>query len=374
MKILLLGDFSNYHQCLATALRELGHQVTVVSDGCEWMNTDRDIDVARRFKGKLGGLDLWIRLNTSLSRYLKGYDVVQINNPIFITLRPNRVRKIFDKLKRDNGAVFLTAMGNDKVFLDMCMDPNGPLKYNEWLVYGKPTKLLQEQPDIVNGWNNPILKEHCKYIYDNIDGATTVLYEYDLACRKVLPNDRVGYCGIPIDTKNIIPSEITETPQKVKFFLGIKSNHKILKGTDRFLDVTQKLVQAYPDKCELKTVQNLPYAVFIQELKNSHVLLDQLYSYTPATTALIGMAHGLTAVTGGEDEYYNFIGEKENRPIINAIPDDNELYSILENIVLNPDIIPTRAKANRDFVIKHNDSIVVAKKYLNFWEKQLNRK
>lgn len=56
MKILLLGDFSNYHQCLATALRELGHQVTVVSDGCEWMNTDRDIDVARRFKGNLEDL------------------------------------------------------------------------------------------------------------------------------------------------------------------------------------------------------------------------------------------------------------------------------------------------------------------------------
>lgn len=374
MRILLLGDFSNYHQCLATALRELGHQVTVISDGCEWMNTHRDIDIARRFKGKLGGLDLWLRINTSLARYLKGYDVVQINNPIFVTLKPNRVRKIFDKLKKNNGAVFLTAMGNDKVFLDMCMDPAGPLKYNEWLVYGKPTRLLQEQPDIINGWNNPILKEHCKYIYDNIDGATTVLYEYDLACRKVLPNDRVGYCGIPINTNHIIPTEITETPQKVKFFLGIKSNHKILKGTDRFLDIAQKLTKKYPDKCELKTVQNLPYSEFIQELKNSHVLLDQLYSYTPATTALIGMAHGLTAVTGGEDEYYNFIGEKENRPIINAIPDDNELYSILENIVLNPDIIPTRAKANRDFVIKHNDSIVVAKRYLDFWEKQLNRK
>lgn len=374
MRILLLGDFSNYHQCLATALRELGHQVTVISDGCEWMNTHRDIDIARRFKGKLGGLDLWLRINTSLARYLKGYDVVQINNPIFVTLKPNRVRKIFDKLKKNNGAVFLTAMGNDKVFLDMCMDPAGPLKYNEWLVYGKPTRLLQEQPDIINGWNNPILKEHCKYIYDNIDGATTVLYEYDLACRKVLPNDRVGYCGIPINTNHIIPTEITETPQKVKFFLGIKSNHKILKGTDRFLDIAQKLTKKYPDKCELKTVQNLPYSEFIQELKNSHVLLDQLYSYTPATTALIGMAHGLTAVTGGEDEYYNFIGEKENRPIINAIPDDNELYSILENIVLNPDIIPTRAKANRDFVIKHNDSIVVAKRHLDFWEKQLNRK
>lgn len=374
MKILLLGDFSNYHQCLATALRVLGHQVTVVSDGCEWMNTDRDIDVARRFKGKLGGLDLWIRLNTSLARYLKGYDVVQINNPIFVTLKPNRVRKIFDKLKKNNGAVFLTAMGNDKVFLDMCMDPAGPLKYNEWLVYGKPTRLLQEQPDIINGWNNPILEEHCKYIYDNIDGATSVLYEYDLACRKVLPDERVGYCGIPIDTKQIIPAEFTETPQKVKFFLGIKSNHKILKGTDRFLEVAQKLTKKHPDKCELKTVQNLPYAEFIQELKNSHVLLDQLYSYTPATTALIGMAHGLTTVTGGEDAYYDFINEHYNRPIINAIPDDNKLYNILESIVLNPDIIPSKSKANRDFVIKHNDSIVVAKRYIDFWEKQLSRK
>ena len=374
MKILLLGDFSNYHQCLATALRELGHQVSVVSDGCEWMNTDRDIDVARRFKGKLGGLDLWLRINTTLAHYLKGFDVVHINNPIFITLKPNRVRKIFDKLKKNNGAVFLTAMGNDKVFLDMCMDPNGPLKYNEWLVYGQPTKLLREQPEIVNGWNNPILQEHCKYIYDNIDGAATVLYEYDLACRKVLPDDCVAYCGIPIDTRSITPAHISETPQKVRFFLGIKSNHRILKGTDRFYEVTKNLVEQYPDKCELKTVQNLPYAVFIQELKNSHVLLDQLYSYTPATTALLGMAHGLTAVTGGEEEYYDFINEHENRPIVNAIPDDIELYKSLENIVLNPDIIPERAKANRDFVIKHNNSLVVAKRYLDFWEKQLNMK
>ena len=86
------------------------------------------------------------------------------------------------------------------------------------------------------------------------------------------------------------------------------------------------------------------------------------------------MAHGLTTVTGGEDEYYDFIGEYENRPIINAIPDDNELYKSLEQIVLNPEIIPARAKSNRDFVIKHNDSTVVAKRYIDFWEKQLNRK
>lgn len=33
MKILLLGEYSNVHNTLAMGLRELGHQVTVASNG-----------------------------------------------------------------------------------------------------------------------------------------------------------------------------------------------------------------------------------------------------------------------------------------------------------------------------------------------------
>ena len=38
MKILLLGEYSNLHATLAEGLRELGHKVTVVSDGNAWRN------------------------------------------------------------------------------------------------------------------------------------------------------------------------------------------------------------------------------------------------------------------------------------------------------------------------------------------------
>ena len=54
MKILLLGEFSNVHWALACGLRQLGHEVTVVSDGDNWKNYKRDIDVRRYDLGVRG--------------------------------------------------------------------------------------------------------------------------------------------------------------------------------------------------------------------------------------------------------------------------------------------------------------------------------
>jgi hypothetical protein len=45
MKILLMGEYSNVHATLAEGLRQLGHQVTVLSNGDFWKNYPRDIDL-----------------------------------------------------------------------------------------------------------------------------------------------------------------------------------------------------------------------------------------------------------------------------------------------------------------------------------------
>lgn len=375
MKILLLGDASNYHRALSVALEQLGHNVIVASNGSNWMQTERDIDLSRKISGKLGGLALWIKLKTILANSLKGFDIVQISNPIFLDLKPHRVKGIFDILKQHNSAIFLTALGTDSAYIKMCLDKNSPLKYTEWFVNGEKSPLFNKSPEIFDAWCQNPLKSHCDYIYANIDGAVSALYEYDIACKNILPNEKVAYAGIPIDTKSLKPSvSHTEVPRKVKLFLGMHNYRKEEKGTDRLLCAAQRVVNLYPHKCELKVVENLPYSEYIDVLRHSHVILDQLYSYTPATNALIGMAYGLTAVTGGENEFYNFIGETENRPIINAIPDDEQLFKTIENIVLHPEEIPIRARQSREFVIKHNDSIVVAKRYIDFWEKRLKLK
>ena len=48
MKILLLGEYSNLHATLAEGLRQLGHQVLVVSDGTNIYNYKRDISLYRK--------------------------------------------------------------------------------------------------------------------------------------------------------------------------------------------------------------------------------------------------------------------------------------------------------------------------------------
>lgn len=54
MRILLLGEYSNVHATLAEGLRNLGHTVTVVSNGDFWKDYTRDIDVSRK-EGRWGG-------------------------------------------------------------------------------------------------------------------------------------------------------------------------------------------------------------------------------------------------------------------------------------------------------------------------------
>ena len=49
-------------------------------------------------------------------------------------------------------------------------------------------------------------------------------------------------------------------------------------------------------------------------MRQSHLLLDQLYSYSPATNALQAMAMGVVAASGAQPEYYEYIGNPAERP------------------------------------------------------------
>ena len=100
MKILLLGEYSNVHATLAKGLKTLGHEVVVASNGDFWKNYPRDIDLARR-NGKLGGLALLAKIGCLLPAW-RGYDVVQIINPLFVELKAERIFPIWRYLRRNN--------------------------------------------------------------------------------------------------------------------------------------------------------------------------------------------------------------------------------------------------------------------------------
>ena len=141
-----------------------------------------------------------------------------------------------------------------------------------------------------------------------------------------------------------------------------------LKGTDILYKVAKQLEAKYPDKCELVATESLPYAEYVKKLKTCDVLLDQIYSYTPAMNALQAMSMGLVVVTGGEEESYEILGETELRPIINVQPDEEDIYRQLEQLVLHPERIAQLKRDSIEYIRRHHDSLKVAERYLEAWK------
>lgn len=368
LRILLLGDYSNMHSQLARTLRAMGHSVTLFSDGSGFQDTERDFDVSRR-PGKLGGALLAARLMWPWHKHLRGYDVVALQSPHFVELRPRRLRWFFDRLRGENAKVFLTSAGFDPVYIAEALDPHSSLRYNELRMGSLPSPLAVANPGLVKAWMTPEMVSYNHYVYQHVDGVVTALYEYQVAAEHFLGPEKVHYGGIPIDTDALEVYTQPAHPECVRMFLGRHAHRILEKGTDVLARAATAVCERHPGKVALDIVENRPYREYVDMMRGSNIVLDQIYSYTPATNALIAMAHGLTAVSGGEDAYYDFIGECDNRPIVNAPWREDKLVEVLDDLVSNPDDLARRGQSSRDFVVKHNNATTVAKRFLEAWSK-----
>lgn len=370
MKILFLGDSSNYHNSVAKAMAAMGHDVTVASSGSKWMQTDRDIDLGRR-PGLWGGFKLWSKMHYLCNGLFKGYDIVQLHDPVFVELRPHRLRPLLEKLKRNNGKIFLTSLANDTPYVRMCLRPDGPLAYNEFRVSGHPTDYAQEHPEIEHNWTHPPLSEYTEFLHENVDGCVTALYEYHMAMSGVFPPEKIAYAGIPIEMpKEIKSPNIDDGP--IRIMAACHRGREMEKGFDKLLEAINRAIAKTQGKAVVDVVQNVPFLQFQEILNRAHIVVDQLYSYTPATTALMAMARGKAVVSGGEEDYYRFIGEKEMRPIINPDPRDMSAFEDnLVRIVDDKSVLMDLMRQGPAFVEKHNSAELVARRMLSFWEKTI---
>lgn len=374
MKILLLGDYSNVHATLALGLRALGHKVTLASDGDTWKNYPRDIDLKRPSLGRLPSIVYFLRLLRTF-RQFKNYDVVQLINPCFLPLKAERIRPFYHFLRRHNRKVFLGAFGMDRYWVEAGLDCK-TFRYSDFNIGNKVRKSVDNEiwiRDWLYGEKGKLNKE----IAENCDGIVSGLYEYDAAYRPHF-GDKVRFIPFPIRLDNEMAIEnscstkIFTSESKVRFFIGIQKHRHAYKGTDVMLRALERLKANYPTEVEYVKAENVPFAKYVQLLASSDVLLDQLYSYTPAMNALQAMAQGLVVVSGGEPENYEILGESELRPIINVLPSQESVYEQLEWLVLNKSKISTLSLQSRKYIEKHHEYIKVAQRYLEFWTSNMS--
>lgn len=366
MKILFLGDYSNLHATIAAELKKRGHEVTLVSDRGGSMLTPADTFLARS-PGLRGSLSYMGRVLSLLSRW-KGYDVVQLINPHFLNLRPGKIRKVFDYLRRNNGSVFLTLAGNDHTFVDACMNSD-MFRFSEFRVGDSITE-YEKSVGEGHGWLAPELAELDNYIYSHIDGAMSVLPEYDMAAADKL-GGRLLFTNLPVDVASIPWSPLV-LDGPVRFFIGLKDGREVQKGTDLLLRMARNLEARYPGRCIVTEARNLSLTDYLSQMAESHIVLDQLYSYSPATNALQAMAMGKVVGSGAQPEYYRYLGipdrEKE-RPVIPLSPliSMEEWEERFSSFIENPALLTDIGRQSRLLVEAHNDVRQIAPLFESHW-------
>ena len=140
------------------------------------------------------------------------------------------------------------------------------------------------------------------------------------------------------------------------------------------LEAADQICKKYHDKVELIKAESVPFKEYTKMMDDSDIILDQLYSYTPAMNALQAMAKGIICVGGGEPENYEILNEDKLRPIINILPNCQSVYDGLENLVLHPEMIPILKKQSIEYINKHHDYIKVARQYEQLYYKIIRQK
>ena len=367
MKILLLGEYSNVHWTLAEGLRKLGHQVTVLSNGDFWKDYPRDINLVRT-PGKWGGIRYMARLYSLLPR-LRGYDVVQLINPMFLEIKAERIFPIYRYLRRHNGKMVLGGFGMDYYWVSTCCNEK-PLRYSDFNIGDQlrtDEDALRERKD----WLGTKKEELNRFIAEDCDAIVTGLYEYHVCYQPHFP-EKTTFIPYPIrleereerrEERSLSPAPSPLTSKQFQLFIGINRSRSVYKGTDIMLRAAQAIKAQYPDRVDLQIAESVPFAQYQQMLDGADAILDQLYSYTPSMNPLMAMSKGIICIGGGEPENYGILGETELRPIINVQPTYESVYHELEQLVLHPERIPELKRQSIEYIRRHHEYLKVARQY-----------
>lgn len=378
MHILLVGEYSRLHNSLKEGLVALGHEVTLVSTGDEFKNFPSDILLKRKYdsgiskKVKVGLFKIFgieITSQSLKNQFLKkqekfkGFDIVQLINESALGILPKYEKEIISYLKKNNPKLFLLSCGTDYFSVKYAFEKKFRYSIFNPLFEGKVSK-KNFAPALK--YLKPEYRNLHDFVFENVDGVIASDLDYDIPLQG--NKKYLGLIPNPVNTKKLKFKSIN-IEAKIVIFHGINRANYFKKGNDYFEAALEKIQQKYPSKVEVITVENIPYAEYIEKYNSAHILLDQVFAFDQGYNALEAMAKGKVVFTGAETEFLELYNLREDEVCINALPDVDYLFEKMEHLILNPEILNSISTKARAFIEKEHDYISIAKKYLAAWQK-----
>lgn len=365
MKILLVGEYSNVHWTLAEGLRSLGHNVCVVSNGDFWKNYHRDISLVRSNYSMMGGLKYMAQVYMTLPR-MRNYDVVQLINPMFLELKAERMFPIYDYLRRNNKKMFMGAFGMDAYWVKYATAKPYKFRYSDFNI-GDRDIINDYTAEQISDWSDTPKAKLNRMIANDCDGIIAGMFEYYVSYVDEY-RDKLAYIPFPVEAEPQNACHVYDGKRKIRFFIGIQRSRSVYKGTDVMLRALERLYANYPNECEILRAENVPFEQYSKMVNDCDILLDQLYGYSPGMNALLASAKGKIVVGGAEEEYYNLLNEHELRPMVNVVPDEEDVYRKMEKLILCKNSIAEMQRNSLKLIERHHSPQKTALQYLDFWE------
>lgn len=356
MKILLFGEYSGFFNCLKEGFVQLGHEVTLISDGDGKKNFPSDFRWdTNYFKGT--------KLNTIINasnlyvhyKLLRGYDVVLIVGPEIINQTHLWLNKpVYNYILNNNKRVYLSGAGISATLFDYWYDSDS--KYHHYM-----------EGYFTNGkspiyYHNKEMKKWEDYLMDRVTGYIPIWYEYSEPFKKYPSSHSIIRIPVNPNGFEFRPNSITD--DRVVFYHGVTGPHKGVRFIKPAFD---KMQQKYGDKAEFICAEKLPFAEYMKVIERANVIVDDANSYSVAMNGLFSMLKG-KIVMGGAEPVANKEYGYESNPVFNICPNIDQICSVIEDIMNKKDSFSIIAEEGRRFVEKYHNYIDVANQYLTVFE------
>lgn len=369
MNILIIGEFSGFAKHLKNGFVSLGHNVVVVhnGDGFKKIPTG-DTDIVYKLPNDINFLGHRIKhshvlFNSQISKSIgkrilsKGvkYDLIIVVCSAFVTDTFLKVGVPIDIVKKYVGLgakLVLTSCGGDPAYLK----------------YLNTQKFFDIAfPDGIKAPSKSMYR-----VFDELvslsSSVVVTAYDYYDTIHKYFNNDlhicmdKVSYIPLPVTYEKDTISDCTN--RKIVLFHGVI--RPVRKGTPYFEEALNRLSKEFPDKVEVIIDGKMPYEKYCDVLNRTDILLDQTNGYGTGINCALGLMKGKVVLSGNEPEERTLRGYES--PVINATPNAEELYQTLKYLVKNPDEVMKLKRASRAFVLKYQESKIVAGQYLKLLE------
>ncbi len=376
MRILLVGEYSRFHNSLKEGLQKLHHDVTLVGRADSFKNFPIDIsldvtffnkklpNLFRQFIYRISKKDIaFLEIAYRFYKHrkaLQNYDAVQLINEFPFATTPFVERKLLKYIFKHNKHVFLSSCGDDFHYLNYILQTDLP--YHILTPYVQNKNVKKQFMYSLQYLSKSHEKLH-HFVIENVQGIIPANFDYDMAyCKhpKALP-----LIPFPINIDTLPFNELVYDG-KVMIFHGVNKVNYLKKGNDIIEKALTIIAEKYPEKAVVKTAYSLPYDEYIKTYDEAHIIMDQVYGYDQGYNALEAMAKGKVVFSGAETAFQECY-KLDKTVVINATPNVDNLVEKLSFLIENPSEMIQIGKNARDFVEKHHQYESVAKQYLERW-------